>query len=359
MAKPHAAAVLEDRWTSVKGAVLRRRGYSQRVVCFPGYGATAHVRVLARVVLAKKPARSGPGVHIPNTRALGGRRGWRSFFTTPAMNAVVTVTVGERTVTARTDRNGILDLVVADHHLPPGWHEAHLRLSNGVEAAAPVLVVSDDTTFGLVSDIDDTVIKTMLPRPLIAAWNTFVRHQGARSAVPGMATLYRDLLDAHPGAPVLYVSTGAWNTVPTLTEFLADKGYPRGPLLMTDWGPTNTGWFRSGQDHKRACLHRLARELPRISWVLVGDDGQHDPTIYSEFAEQRPEKVRAIAIRRLSATEQMLSHFTPLATDELGPRRRARAPVPVCRASDGWGLARLLHVALDGSPVPGDVVVEN
>ena len=28
----------------------------------------------------------------------------------------------------------------------------------------------------LVSDIDDTVMVTALPRPLLAAWNTFVAH---------------------------------------------------------------------------------------------------------------------------------------------------------------------------------------
>ena len=29
MAKPHAAAVLEDRWTALKGAALTRRGYAR------------------------------------------------------------------------------------------------------------------------------------------------------------------------------------------------------------------------------------------------------------------------------------------------------------------------------------------
>lgn len=358
MAKPHAAAVLEDRWTALKGAALTRRGYASQFVGYPGYGSTGHARILARVVLSHR-SEARPAGPVVSSRALGGRRGWRAFFTTPAMNAPVTVRVGSRTVTARTDRTGILDVVVSDHGLPPGWHDVELESATGTRASVPICIVDPAVTFGVVSDIDDTIIKTMLPRPLIAAWNTFVRHQGARTAVPGMATLYRGLLAAHPGAPIVYVSTGAWNTVPTLLSFLADKGYPLGPLLMTDWGPTNTGWFRSGQDHKRACLHRLARELPDIQWVLVGDDGQHDPTIYGEFAEQRPEKVRAIAIRRLSATEQLLSHFTPLANDEFGPRRAQRAKVPVCRASDGYGLARLLQVALDGSPVPGDVVVEN
>ena len=44
--------------------------------------------------------------------------------------------------------------------------------------------------------------------------------------------------------------------------------------------------------------------------MLVGDDGQHDPAIYREFAELRPEHVELIAIRRLSSTEQILAHGT-------------------------------------------------
>src|SRR5690606_37833288 len=102
---------------------------------------------------------------------------------------------------------------------------------------------------------------------------------------------------AHPGAPVVYLSTGAWNVVPTLTRFLTRNLYPRGPLLLTDWGPSPDHWFRSGPEHKRRSLERLAGEFPRIRWLLVGDDGQHDEAIYSDFVRRHPERVRAVAIR--------------------------------------------------------------
>ena len=207
-------------------------------------------------------------------------------------------------------------------------------------------VIGGDETFGIISDIDDTVISTSLPRPFIAAWNTFVRAESARHVVPGMATMYRELLDEHPGAPIVYVSTGAWNTSPHLNRFLKKHGYPLGPLLLTDWGPTNSGWFRSGQEHKRSCLHRLANEFPNIRWLLVGDDGQHDPKIYGDFAEDRPDRVEAIAIRELTPTEQVLSHGLPVSNEELAPPRRHRRDVPVFRAPDGYGLLRILRVAL-------------
>ena len=76
----------------------------------------------------------------------------------------------------------------------------------------------------------------MLPRPMIAAWNTFVRDEQARRVVPGMAEMYRELLADHPGAPMFYVSTGAWNTAPTLTRFLGRHGYPPGPAAADRLG---------------------------------------------------------------------------------------------------------------------------
>ena len=246
----------------------------------------------------------------------------------------------------RSDRSGYIDVSIKGHNLPPGWHEAVIASPEAVSVEAAVNIVSPEATFGIISDIDDTVISTSLPRPLIAAWNTFVRTENARHVVPGMATMYRELLAEHPDAPIVYVSTGAWNTSPHLNRFLKRHGYPLGPLLLTDWGPTNTGWFRSGQEHKRSCLHRLANELPNIRWVLVGDDGQHDPKIYGDFAEERPDKLAAIAIRELTPTEQVLSHGIPVSNEELAPRHRQHRDVPVCRAGDGYGLLRLMRVAL-------------
>jgi phosphatidate phosphatase APP1 len=355
MSRPHAAAIVEDAWHRQVDALLRRRGWQTRIVAYTGYGSEEFVRVLGRVLLTRRSEpgeRADAGASSAELRsAEDERRGWRAFVTAPAMNVPVTISVGDKTVHTRTDRSGYIDTRIKGHQLSPGWHEARLSSVDAEDVVAAVIVVGDDETFGLISDIDDTVISTSLPRPMIAAWNTFVKSENARHVVPGMATMYRELPDQHPGAPMVYVSTGAWNTAPTLTRFLRRHGYPPGPLLLTDWGPTNTGWFRSGQDHKQACLHRLANEFPHIRWVLVGDDGQHDPKIYGDFSEQRPDAVAAIAIRELTPSEQVLSHGIPVSLEEFAPARgRHEKQVPVCRASDGYGLVRLLRLALGVQP---------
>jgi phosphatidate phosphatase APP1 len=351
MARPHAASIVEDAWHRRVDAVLRRRGWKTRLVAHTGYGNEEFARVLGRVLLTRRPepgAREDAAATTAQLRsAEDERRGWRAFITAPAMHVPVTISIGDQEVQARSDRSGYIDVKVKGHGLAPGWHNARLTSPDAEDVEVAVVLVGSGETFGLISDIDDTVITTSLPRPFIAAWNTFVKSENARHVVAGMATMYRALLDEHPGAPMVYVSTGAWNTAPTLTRFLRRHGYPPGPLLLTDWGPTNTGWFRSGQEHKRACLHRLANELPNIRWVLIGDDGQHDPKIYGDFSTQRPDRVAAIAIRELTPSEQVLSHGIPVSLEEFVPARdRPHRAVPVCRAGDGYGLLRLLDLAL-------------
>ncbi|MEY4397052.1 MAG: hypothetical protein RLZZ40_808, partial [Actinomycetota bacterium] len=46
---------------------------------------------------------------------------------------------------------------------------------------------------------------------------------------------------------------------------------------------------------------------PTIKWILVGDDGQHDETLYGNFATTHPDNVRAVVIRRLSTPEAVLA----------------------------------------------------
>src|SRR5699024_368884 len=199
-----------------------------------------------------------------------------------------------------------IDHTIRGHGLAPGWHDVEIATKAAEPRPARVQIIGPDVRLGIVSDIDDTVMVTSVPRPLIAVWNTFIRYVRARRLVPGMARMYTDLVTEHPGAPVFYLSTGAWNVTPALIHSLAAGAYPAGPMLMTDWGPTNTGWFRSGQEHKRVALGRLHREFPNISWVLIGDDGQHDPMICREFAAEYPEHVAAIAIRELTPAQQVL-----------------------------------------------------
>lgn len=335
--RPFFAARIEDRLNRWLNRYQRHRGWNEVVVPFTGYGSSSHVRILARLVLRPNATRRMHGV-----RDLAHRRGWRNFVDAPFVDGQVTLHIGDRQIPLQADRGGYIDALVKNPGLAPGWHKVQLETPGGGIGIADVQVVSDDETFGIISDIDDTILSTWLPRPLLAAWNSFVLTEQARQAVPGMARLYQQLLAEHPGAPVIYVSTGSWNTFPFVNRFIRRHGIPSGAMLLTDWGPTNTGWFREGAQHKRTSLRELARDLPNIKWVLVGDDGQHDPELYAEFASLQPQHVRARAIRELSSVQQAMARgIIPAGEHEWQP-----PAAPEVRAPDGDGLADKLREVL-------------
>lgn len=347
----HPAARLEDAFDRRVAAVLRRRGWTLRLEPYAGYGAPGWVRVFARTLLAAPVVqeRDLPGAGAAaqaGASTAPAVRGWRSFATAQVAGAHVEVRVGDRTHVVTTDRGGYLD-VRLESDLAPGWHDVELRAADGAFAVAPVHVVGPEVRSGIVSDIDDTVVVTRLPRIFVAAWNTLVRHENAREPVPGMAGLYARLIAGRPEIPVVYLSTGAWNAAPAVGRFLRRFGYPRGPMLLTDWGPTNTGWFRSGRAHKLGQLRRLTEDFPQIAWVLVGDDGQHDPQIFAAAAANSPQHVRAVLIRQLTFTEHVLAHGLPAPAQESvrAEQRAAHEGIPVLQGADGYALLRAVQAA--------------
>ncbi|WHP17664.1 phosphatase domain-containing protein [Cellulomonas sp. ES6] len=347
------AARAEDRFNAAVVRVLTRRGYRPRVVTYPSYGTTTRSRVRARVLLTP------PDAPTPGSVA---RRGWRNLFSAEVAGASVRVTAGPDgpvLLETRSDRGGYVDAWV-DLRLEPGWRTLHVavvdvaaadaegdRTDGGAAPAssppvpAPVQVVDPAATHGIVSDIDDTVLVTMVPRPHLAAWNFLVRSEARRKPVPGMPELYARLTATHPDAPVFYLSTGAWNTASALARFLERVGLPQGSLLLTDLGPTGTALLRSGPAHKAATLRALAEELPHLRWILVGDDGQHDPQVYETFAREHPGRVAAIAVRELSLGEQVAQNGLPAVSPAT---RRAvegldASDVALARGADGRALA--------------------
>jgi phosphatidate phosphatase APP1 len=324
-----AAAVayrLERRAHLAMARLAVRGGWAPALLPYPGYGGSGRVRVLARVLLA--PAGTDPG-------ARRGLPGWQRFLTLEWPDAEVEVEVAGVRAATSSDASGLVDSALAAHP-PPGPAVARLA-TGGRGVAATVHVAADTAAVGIVCDIDDTVWITELHHPLRAAWRTLRHSSGGRQPVPGMAALLAWLHAQHPGAPVIYLSNGPWNLAGPVERFLERHGFPPGALLMTDWGLTPRGWFRDGRAHKAGALRRVSADLPSVRWVLVGDDGEHDPDLYAAFAAEHPDRVAAIALRQVSVDPRT----------GLGVPARPAGDVPVVAAPDGEELLQQLRRALE------------
>ena len=323
---------IEQGFTQFRQRSAERRGDRPVMVAFDCYGTTDHVRILGRALFKTH------GPEDPTAEDETSIRGWRSFTSIPISFAHVDVEIEGVQFRLVADKGGVIDADV-EISLEPGVHTARLRTAGSAWATSRIWVVDDSQRIGVVSDIDDTVMVTALPRPMLAAWNSFVLNEHARDATPGMPVLLERLRRRHRGLPFIYLSTGAWNVAPTLRRFLSRNAYPPGTLLLTDWGPTTDRWFRSGPRHKVENLEQLAREFPHMKWILIGDDGQHDPEIYGGFAQRYPQNVAAVVIRTLSPTEAVLASGRLLTAD--GPE--LPEGIPLIRANDGASISEQLE----------------
>jgi phosphatidate phosphatase APP1 len=314
----------DDGLRDLLSRVARRRGWTPAVLAYPGYGSGGRVRVLGRVLLT-------PGGTRPEERRAV-VPGWQRFLTLESPHTDVEVELAGHRRWVRSDADGLVDATVdlpaelAAELSDVGQVPAVLRAGERQDTA-PVHLSSPDAARGVVCDIDDTVLVTGIAHPLRAAWRTFLQPMGERRAVPGMAALLAELTSGAPHVPVVYLSNGPWNLAGPLAGFLRRAGLPGGALLLTDWGPRSTRWFRDGRAHKRASLLRLARDLPGVRWTLVGDTGEHDPELYREFATAQPDRVRAVLLRDVSGAPNRVEWC---------------GPVPFVYGADGARLAEAL-----------------
>lgn len=229
----------------------------------------------------------------------------------------VTLSIGGHSATEVTDNHGFANFALPVPGLRAGRHDAEAvttPIEDGETArgAGQVVKPARRAPFAVISDIDDTILLTGLTEGVAMVARTVLREAAQRRAIPGMAALYRGLQrgtptrsgNRRPAPAFFYVSTGSWSFYPLLGEFIELRGFPAGPMFLTDWGPTERYLRRSGAEHKRTAIRRLFEAYPHTSFVLIGDSGQRDPLTYEEMAREFPGRVELILIRQVGDDDE-------------------------------------------------------
>ncbi len=191
-----------------------------------------------------------------------------------------------------------------------GWHDAEIELvspaprsGERVRVAAPVLVPPPTARFGVVSDIDDTVVWTNVRNKLRMLMLLIRSNAHTRKPFKGVAAFYGALVDGEggdEGNPIFYVSGSPWNLYTPLVEFLRLQDIPAGPLLLRDFSKQSLLSSRHQHRHKRENIERILRRFPDLPFVLIGDSGEKDPEVYAEIVHAHPGRIRAIYIRSVN-----------------------------------------------------------
>jgi phosphatidate phosphatase APP1 len=234
---------------------------------------------------------------------------FRLFETDEVPHARVRTVFGSLENEIGADAEGYFDveLKISEHDETVLWHELGLELlepssENRARATGQILIPPATAKFGVISDIDDTVIKTNVTNKLKMLATTVLSNEHTRLPFEGVAEFYRALQTGREGNennPIFYVSSSPWNLFTLLIELFKKREIPLGPLFLKDFGTHTIFNASDHRTHKLENIRRILDTYPHLPFILIGDDGEQDPQIYRQVVSEYPNKIRVIYIRKV------------------------------------------------------------
>ena len=325
----HLAHAIEQQYDRLKWKLRTKLGIGPvKILPYDGYGTRSKATILGRIVAdyTVSPATQTDSVwrNIVNM--------FRRFNSHEIPFATVQARYQNQRVVTQANDEGYFRVEI-DLPAPLStdrlWHEVELTLVNSPgpvvgPAIGQVMVPPARAEFGVISDLDDTVIQTNVLSILQTARNTFLHNAYSRLAFPGVAAFYEALQQGTGSGvnPIFYVSNMPWNLYDLMNDFFEIRHIPRGPMLLTDIGLTDSHFIREpGRLHKLEHIHRLLDTYPDLPFILIGDAGEEDPTIYFETLQRYAGRIKAVYIRDLpesknqEAIRQLMIETTELGVD--------------------------------------------
>lgn len=303
---------VEQRFDSAKFRLHQRLGLGKLLILpYLGHGTTTTFYLKGRVLRDK-------GI----TSAMEDDSVWlnllnmyKRYNSDEIPGAVVRARFGDIVEEVTSDKEGFFDFELHPSVLPQiedVWYDIELELVDypgkgrndaepqEVTATGKVIVPPVNAEFGIVSDIDDTVLRTDVINLLAMARNTFLMNSRTRLPFEGVSAFY-DALRRGSGErnnPIYYVTSSAWNLFDMIIDFFVVRNIPLGPLFMVDFGLTKEQLIMpSHHDHKLGTIQMLLDAHPTLPFILIGDSGQKDAEIYLEAISKNPKRILAAYIR--------------------------------------------------------------
>jgi phosphatidate phosphatase APP1 len=192
------------------------------------------------------------------------------------------------------------------------WQDVDLELleprRSGEEpahAVGRVFIAPAGASFGVISDVDDTVVQTGGDAPLRVLNSILLSNASTRLPFDGVSAFYRALYQGPTGDqcnPLFFVSGSPWNLYDLFVDFFNLHGIPGGPLLfLRDWGFSENGILPTHNLRHKTGLCKLIFDLyPALPFILIGDSAQEDPEVYHELVDRYPGRIKAVYIRSVS-----------------------------------------------------------
>ncbi len=289
-----------------------------QIITFKSYGTNTHFYIRGRAL-------EDETINLEQKGLFGLLlNSWKRFETDEIKHASLKVTLmNGQTITTTTDNHGYFKIDIKADDLEDltsqnGWLEYKMsydnetikrHIQNENQFLGELLLPCSQSEFGVISDIDDTIIHTGVVSTL--KWkvllNSIFKSAASRIPLEGAADFYHKLHRGVSGTnanPIFYVSHSPWNLYRYLEFFLKQNNFPKGPILLRSF--KDIFKKKSGDlAQKQIEILNILKTYPNLKFILIGDSGEHDADIYLDVAEKFPSQVAAIYLRSVKHKKKM------------------------------------------------------
>ena len=285
-----------------------------QIICFQGYGTNDRLHLRGRALEDEiiDLEQKGFLALVLNT--------WKRFETDEIKHTEIKIKAGDLiALNTETDSNGYYLINQSFEHLSgftntEGWLPVEVSfatdnlnrsINNNNRFMGEMLIPCADSDYGVISDIDDTILHTGVVSSL--KWrvlvNTIFKRAGSRDALEGTADFYHKLHRGRSGLklnPIFYVSHSPWNLYRYLELFLKINNFPKGPILLRSISSFRAKNRESSAPQKHHEIVAILKTYPNLSFILIGDGGEKDGDIYINIAKKFPGQIKAIYLRSVA-----------------------------------------------------------
>ncbi|WP_456437234.1 App1 family protein [Psychroserpens sp.] len=289
-----------------------------QIVIFQSYGTDSHFYMRGRAL-------EDETINLEQKGLFGlVLNSWKRFETDEIKHTKLKITLPNKTVLKTvTDDHGYfkideqvdgLNALTNDKgwlNIEAAFEDVNIKRSiqNDNRFLGELLIPCTKAEFGVISDIDDTIIHTGVVS--ILKWrvilNSIFKSAASRIPLEGAAEFYHKLHRGVTGTnvnPIFYVSHSPWNLYRYLEFFLKQNDFPKGPILLRSF--KDIFKKKSGdQPQKHIEIVNILKTYPKLKFILIGDSGEYDADIYMDIAKEFPNQVAAIYLRNVKHKKKM------------------------------------------------------
>jgi phosphatidate phosphatase APP1 len=225
----------------------------------------------------------------------------RHFLAIPMANTPISVFFYNEKIskqrTVYTNPSGHFSITAALDFVP-----THVRiLASETLSATEEIIITESHGVSVISDIDDTIKHSAISSGAREIFrNAFIRDLSDLT-IDGVKEWYTRM--AEIGVKFHYVSNAPWQLFPVISKYFEMAGLPPGSFHLKQYSGMLQGIFEPVAERKKSTLDKIARDFPDRRFMLVGDSGEADLEVYTDFVLENPGRVIAVFIRDVTTTE--------------------------------------------------------